>query len=124
MGIRDKLTGLWIVDLADQSNRSKSALAVPIEKTPQCCSSNSALTVSEPVTLTPNSEIARETIPERIQFLHAALGYPVLDTFCDAIEPTHYSSVPELTEARASKFLEPSAATIKGHMDMARKNVR
>ena len=124
MGIRDKATGLWLVDLEDQGNRYNSALAVPTEQPPQYCSSNSALTVAEPVTLTSNSEIARETMLEQIQFLHAALGYPVLDTFRDAIEPGHYSSVPELTAARASKFLDPSVSTIKGHMDMAQKNVR
>ena len=48
----------------------------------------------------------------------------MLYTFRDAIEPGHYYSVPELTAARASKFLDLSAATIKGHMDMARNNVR
>ena len=112
MGIREKATGLWLVNIADQSNRSNSALAFPTERSPQCCSSKSALMVAEPVTLTAKSAIACETITELIQFLHAALGYPVLDTFRDAIEPGHYSSVPELTVATASKFLDPSAATI------------
>ena len=40
-------------------------------------------------------------MPERIQFLHAALGYPVLKTFLDAIKNGHYTSIPELTAARA-----------------------
>ena len=64
MGIREKATGLWLVDIADQSNRSNATLVVPTEQPPQCCSSNSTLAVAEPVTLTSNSSIDRETMPE------------------------------------------------------------
>ena len=87
-------------------------------------SRNPALAAVDPTTLTNNSVIARETMPERIQFLHSALGYPVLTTFVDAIENGHYTSIPELTAARARKYLKKLAATIKGHLDMTRKNVR
>ena len=77
-------TGLWIVDLSTQS-----------------MSHNPSLAAAYPATLTTNSENSRETMPERIQFLHAALGYPVLPTFIDAIENGHYTSIPELTAALA-----------------------
>ena len=103
----DTATGLWIVNIAKQS-----------------MSQNSALTATEPETLTENSEIASETIPERIQFLHAALGYPVLTTFLDAIENGHYTSIPELTASRARKYLKQSADTIEGHLEITRNNVR
>ena len=63
-------------------------------------------------------------MPERIQFLHAALGYPVLKTFLDAIKNGHYTSIPELTAARAWKYLKQSEATIKVYLDMTLKNVR
>ena len=66
-----------------------------------------------------NSALSREMMPERLAFLHAALGYPVPATFEDAIEHGHYASIPELTSARVRNFLKPSAATIKGHLDMA-----
>ena len=100
-------TGLWIVDLATQSMNHNPALAA-----------------ADPATLTANSAIASKTMLERIQFLHAALGYPVLTTFIDAIDNSHYTSIPELTAACARKYLKHSAATIKGHLDMTRKNVR
>ena len=90
-------TGLWIVDLSTQS-----------------MSHNPSLVAADPETLIANSEIASETMPERIQFLHAALGYPVLTTFIDAIENGHYTSIPELTAAHARKYFKQSAATIKG----------
>ena len=63
-------------------------------------------------------------MPERLAFLHAALGYPVPATFENAIEQGRYTSIPELTSARVRKLLKPSAATIKGHLDMTRKNLR
>ena len=100
-------TGLWIVDLATQS-----------------MSQNPALAAADPETLTSNSEIASDTMPESIQFLHAALGCPVLTIFVDAIENGQYTSIPEFMEARARKYLKQLAGTIKGYLDMTRKNVR
>ena len=94
----DKETRLWLVDLK-----------------------KSAPTVAQPISLKANSSLALETMPERLAFLHAALGYPVPATFEKAIEQGHYTSIPELTLARVRKILKPSAATIKGHLDMARK---
>ena len=80
-GRRDKETRLWLVDL---------------EK--------SAPTVAQPITLKANSSLARETIPERLAFLHVALGYPVPATFENAIEQGHYTTIPELTSARVQFF--------------------
>ena len=106
-GTRGTATGLWIVDLATQ---------ITIH--------NPSLVAADTATLTDNSAIASETMPERIQFLHAELGYPVLTIFIDATENVHYTSIPELTAARARKYLKQSSATIKGHLDITRKNVR
>ena len=100
-------TGLWIVDLATHR-----------------MSHSPALVAADPTIITANSAISSETMPERIQFMPAALGYPVLTTFIDTIENGHYISIPELTAARAREYLKQSAATIKGHLDMTRKNVR
>ena len=98
-GTRDTATGLWIVDLATQS-----------------MSHNPALAAADPKNLTANSAIVSETMPERIQFLHAALVYPVLTTFIDVIENGHYTSILELSAARARNYLKQSEATIKGHL--------
>ena len=87
-------------------------------------SHKSALTAAYQENLTANSEIASEMIPERIQFQHAALVYPVLTTFLDVIDNGQYTSIPELTAARARKYLNQLAAMIKGNLDMTRKNVR
>ena len=62
---------------------------------------NPSLTAADTDTLTSNLEISSETMPERIQFLHASLIYPLLKHFLDVIKNSHYTSIPELTAARA-----------------------
>ena len=75
-GTRDTATGLWIVDIVTHSMSHNPAPA------------------ADPATLTANSAISSETMPERIQVLHAALGYLVLTNFLDAIENVYYTSIP------------------------------
>jgi hypothetical protein len=70
------------------------------------------------------SAIAAETIGERIAFLHACAGSPALSSFKSAIQAGYYTTWPELTAARVQKYLLASAATIKGHLDQQRKNLR
>ena len=123
-GRRDKETRLWLVDIANYSKLANVTLTVANVHAPLNLTTNSETTVTQQNTLMANSDLARETMPERLAFLHAALGYLVPATFEDAIEHGQYASIPELTSARVRKCLKPSAATIKGHLDMARKNFR
>ena len=60
---------------------------------------------------------AAETIGERIAFLHACAGAPVLSTFRHAVKEGYYTTLPELTAARIDKYLVEPAATIKGPLD-------
>jgi hypothetical protein len=70
------------------------------------------------------SAIAAETLGERIAFLHACAGSPALTTFRDAIQNGNYTTWPELSAQRVDKYLIAPAATIMGHLDQQRKDIR
>jgi hypothetical protein len=57
-------------------------------------------------------------------FLHAAAGSPTPSTWIPAIKKRFYATWPGLTTQLVSKHLPPSAATIKGHLDQQRQNIR
>jgi hypothetical protein len=61
---------------------------------------------------------------DTIQYLHADSGSPVPSTFIKAIEAGNFTTWPTLTSQHVKKYLEKSKATIKGHMNQTRKNVR
>ena len=100
-GNRDPATGLWTADLSNQPPAASST------------ASHVAM-----------SAIAAETIGERIAFLHACAGSPALSTFRKAIDSGYFTTWPELTASRVDKYLVAPAATIKGHLDQQRKNIR
>jgi hypothetical protein len=99
-GTRDPATGMWTADISHQP------------ETPN---------VIQHVAM---SAIAAETMGERIAFLHACAGSPALSTFKQAIAAGYYTTWPELTTARIDKYLITPAATIKGHLDQQRKNIK
>jgi hypothetical protein len=59
-----------------------------------------------------------------IQYLHAAVGYPVTSKFIKAIEAGSSVTWPTLTAQHVRKYLEKSEAKIKGHLNQTRNNVR
>jgi hypothetical protein len=59
-----------------------------------------------------------------IQYLHAAAGSPVPSTFVKAIKAGNFTTWPTLTPEHVNKYLEKSEATVKGHLNQTRKNVR
>ena len=61
---------------------------------------------------------------ELVTFLHAAAGYPVVDTWVKAIQNDQYATWPGLTSALVYKYLPKSDATVKGHMKHQRQNIR
>lgn len=64
------------------------------------------------------------TIKELIQFLHGACGNPVPSSWIKAIDKGHFATWPGLTSEMVKKHLPKSEATIKGHLNQIRKNVR
>lgn len=59
-----------------------------------------------------------------MQFLHAACGSPVPSTWIKAINNGHFATWPGLTAELVRKHLPKSTATIKGHLNQQRKNIR
>jgi hypothetical protein len=57
-------------------------------------------------------------------FYHAAAGYPVPSTWIKAIQAGNYTTWPALTATLITKHLPKSAATVKGHMQGQRQNIR
>ena len=61
---------------------------------------------------------------ERVQYLHAAAGYPVPSTWVKAIKKGFYATWPGLTATAVIKNLPKSPQTTKGHQHTKRQNVR
>ena len=70
-----------------------------------------------------NGIIKKETtINDLINFLHAACFSPSPSTWIQAIKKNYFLSWPGLTAKAVRKYLTPSAATAKGHLDQQQKN--
>lgn len=63
-------------------------------------------------------------IPQTIQYLHAAAGFPVKDTWVEAIKHGNYSTWPGVDVKAVKKYFPESVETQKGHLKKQRQNVR
>jgi hypothetical protein len=59
-----------------------------------------------------------------INFYYATMGYPVISTWCKAIDKGYCKGWTDLTSERVRQFIKPSQASEQGHMDQKRANVR
>ena len=105
MGNRDPDTKLWVIDL----NNAPTMMPMPGPNILQFAA---------------NSAIAKETVAERISYLHWCAGSPSLSTWCKAIDSGFYRSWPQLTSKLVRKHMPTSLPMIKGHLDQQRKNIR
>jgi hypothetical protein len=96
-GQRDHSTGLWTVPLDANSTKQNESI-------------NSVYEISK--------------VYDTIQYLHAAAGSPVSSTLVKAIKAGNFTTWPTLTPEHVNKYLEKSEATVKGHLNQTRKNVR
>jgi hypothetical protein len=96
-GKRDHTTGLWTVPLDENSTKKDEFI-------------NSVYEISK--------------LYDDIQYVHAAAGSPVQSTFVKAIKAGNFTTWPTLTPEHVNKYLEKSEATVKGHLNQTRKNVR
>jgi hypothetical protein len=96
-GQRDLSTGLWTVPLDTNNTKQNESI-------------NSVYEISK--------------VYDKIQYLHAAAGSPVPSTFVKAIKAGNFTTWPTLTPEHVNKYLEKSEATVKGHLNQTRKNVR
>ena len=68
------------------------------------------------------SAVARETIGQRIKFLHGLFGCPAPSTWTQAADKSFHDSVPHLKSSGIRKCLDPSTTASKGHMDQQCQN--
>jgi hypothetical protein len=94
---RDHSTGFWTVPLDANSNKNDESI-------------NSVYEISK--------------VYDVIHYLHAAAGSPVPLTFIREIKTGNFTTWPTLTPEHVTKYLEKSEATVKGHLNQTRKNVR
>jgi hypothetical protein len=59
-----------------------------------------------------------------VGFYHACLGFPVKQTWLDAIKAGNCDSFNELTYSNAARYCPDSDKTIMGHLSQQRQNVR
>jgi hypothetical protein len=63
-------------------------------------------------------------IYDATQYLHGEAFSPVTSTLLKAINAGNFATWPTLTAQHVKKYLEKSDASIKGHMNQQRKNMR
>ena len=61
---------------------------------------------------------------DMIKFMHAALGSPTISTLMQAIRNGYLKTWPGLTGNNVTKHIDFNDATMKGHLDRVRKNLR
>ena len=71
-----------------------------------------------------NHVLDNGTKSEIIQFLHAACFSPVPSTWKKAIKAGYFNTWPGVTTQLIDKHLPTSEATIKGHKDQLRNNIK
>jgi hypothetical protein len=96
-GQRDHSTGLWTVPLDANSTKKYESI-------------KSVYEISK--------------VYNAIQYLHKAAGSPVPSTFVRAMKAGNFTAWPTLTPEHVNKYLKKSEATVKGHLNQTRKNVR
>ena len=81
-----------------------------------------------PILHSANSAYTQDTTQDLAMYLHACAGYPVVETWCQAIAQGNYRSWPHLSAATGPKFirkhLPKSIATTMGHMKAIRSGTR
>jgi hypothetical protein len=104
-GPRDPTTKLWLL--------------------PLCPNPRPVLTTSS--TANPhfgNAAQQTSTKSDLIQYLHAACFSPSPTTWTNAIANNQFTTWPGLTTRAVKRYLPPSLATAKGHLDKNRRNTR
>ena len=64
------------------------------------------------------------TKQDLVTFLHGAMCSPVPSTWIKAINNNHFTTWPGLTTTLVKKYLQPSIATAKGHLNQEQKNLQ
>ncbi len=69
-------------------------------------------------------QIDLPSIPALVAFYHACLGYPVKDSWLDAVKAGNCDTFDGLTYSNVARYCPDSDETILGHLAQTRQNVR
>jgi hypothetical protein len=99
-------------------DRSEATTLWHLNYTPQSINGTSLLPYYAHATIGTN------TTKNIIEFFHAAMFSPTNSTLYKALQLNYITNIPGVTTAAFKKYAPFSAATIKGHLDQTRKNIR
>ena len=104
-GNRDHMSGLWKIPLVSSEGETKY---LPISE-----GANFAYNLEQ---LTTKADI--------VMFLHLTMFSPVKSTWLRAIQRNHFVTWPGINTTTVAKYLTPTIATAKGHLDRKMKNIK
>ena len=70
------------------------------------------------------STLTVKTVQDRVAFLYAAAGYPVVSTWLQAIHNGCFATWPDLSVSIVKKHLQKSQITALSHLEQQRKNTK
>ena len=80
--------------------------------------------IAKKQTMVMNNVYGITKMKELVTFMHAAAGYPVVDTWTKAIRNNQFATWSGLTSALVYKNLPKSDETVKGHLKQQRQHVQ
>ena len=108
-GWRDPSTRLWRVPL--QSNEGN---IIPCDTT--------IILPTKPL-VQAHSIYECENTHQLVNFYYATMGYPVISTWCNAIDRGYFRGWPSLTSTRVRHFVKPSEQNSMGHLDQRKQGI-
>ena len=124
---------LWRVDITATANPPQTLESVTPPTTPDTLRLETlATTITPPTTPKPPCTATKlhvQTLdlpntPALVAYLHATAGYPVKQTWLEAIKRGAYDSWPGLTYKLAARHCPSSDETLFGHMAQPRQHIR
>jgi hypothetical protein len=126
-GQRNPTNGMWVIQLPAPAKDTFPQQAPALQQ-PIACSATettaAAIDAPAPKQALACSAIAHKTKADLVAFLHAACFSPATSTFLRAIKAGYFATWPGLTPELVTQHLPKSIASVKGHLDQQRKNVR
>ncbi|KAL7482174.1 hypothetical protein ACHAW6_007869 [Cyclotella cf. meneghiniana] len=116
-GWRDPTTRLWRVSLIPEGSNNIVPTFNGIDDLYETTKHIQAHSVHQPIYKCTNTN-------QLINFYYATMGYPVISTWCKAINKGYFRGWNGLTSDRVQKFIKPSQAIEHGHMDQRQANIQ
>ena len=115
---KDKIDVTYNENVVLTGTRSDETTLWHLKYTPYNTAQNS------PLPYYANAAVGTNTTQNIIAFFHAAMFSPTIDTLYKALKLGYITNIPGVSATALKKYPPFSAATIKGHLDQTRKNIR